>query len=140
MNEDEDYTSSLLRGISNKEDLINIEGALGAKVGAFQFKESTTDPNKYELSINWEDDLGAISSLKEQLKEGRQQFVGSARLESTVRDSINRNPILNLDYERAPSEDNNYHGNLLVLNPEKAIIKIIMGALAANVIYVEQFD
>ena len=111
----ETYPNELIRGISNPNDL-NDEGHVTLSVFVFKQNPLRSD-NKEELSINWCDDYDkAVSVAMNQTKEdGSTQFrAGVAVIQTSTLDEMKKFPICKgrLDYERAPLEDNTFHGNI----------------------------
>jgi len=109
------YPSKLIRGISNPNDL-NDEGHVTLSVFIFKSNPFRSD-GKEELSVNWCDDYSkAVSIAMNQTKEdGSIQFrAGVAIIQKSTLDEMKKSPICmgRLDYERAPLDDNEFHGNI----------------------------
>lgn len=125
-----EFPDEFIRGISNKDFIQN--GLVLAS--AFQFEDFGRIENMSEASINWIDDEGAVELALSQKKEnGKLQFsVGVARLElETVKLFLRNIPPGIFAYERAPLEDNIYHGNLLMdTRINKQLRQLIMNGLA----------
>ncbi len=106
------------RGFSSKE-CFTLFGYIAP--GAFQFQQNTNNPRKdlyLEASINWDDDEGALTTLKTQIntRTGEPQFkFGYVHIPMSAMLPLVRNHIQNghFSYERAPLAENHYHGNLL---------------------------
>ena len=108
------YAEHFWRGISNK-DFISDGHVLYT---AFQFDETDRTDKCRELSINWDDDEGAVKKLLEQKKDnGNIQFRGGATKLSLAAVKIILKQYIDskqFSYERRIVEGNDYHGNLLV--------------------------
>lgn len=147
------FSQEFFRGISTI-DFITPEGYI--KAGAFKFSEYDNNLRNgdgfCELSINWNDDEYALTTLLEQhkpFKEEKQFKVGYCVIERTHLDLLLRNLIKNghFSYERKPILENEekdiqvnpYHGNLLMLNNlDKNVQKNIqhsLATLAGSIIY-----
>ncbi len=128
------YPKEFLRGISNKDFIENGH----VLYTAFQFDDTGRDDGNREASINWLDDDGAITMALSQKKEnGKFQFPGGvARIDLDFAKMILHNfAQIGFSYERAPLENNKYHGNLLVANslPKQTRQMLMTGlALAAG--------
>lgn len=125
------YPKEFIRGISNK-DFIDDHGHV--LCSAFQFDDTGRNDGNQEASINWLDDSGAITTALSQKKEnGKIQFPGGvARINlGTVKLFLHYYYQAGFSYERAPLENNKYHGNLLL---EKSLSKqtrqMLMAGLA----------
>jgi hypothetical protein len=113
-----DYPQKLIRGISSNEFIDEDGRALGA---LFKFEDSPRDDELCECSINWLDDCGAAQVAFEQKKSDSNEYqfkIGIAIMNRAWIDDLKRKPNCQgaLDYERAPLENNPYHGNLLCKN------------------------
>lgn len=130
MAEEQMYPKEFLRGIANK-DFIDNGHVLPT---AFQFDDTGRDDGKREASINWLDDDGAIMLALNQRKEnGKLQFTGGvARIDLDYAKMILHNfSQVSFSYERAPLENNKYHGNLLLDNSlSKQTRQLLMTGLA----------
>lgn len=124
------FPEEFIRGISNKDFIHN--GLVLSS--AFQFEYFGHINNMLEVSINWVDDEEAVELALNQKKEnGKLQFsAGVARLELEMVKLFLRSFTPEVfSYERAPLEDNSYHGNLLVsANANRQIRQLIMNGLA----------
>lgn len=126
----ENFPEELYRGVSSSNDITK-EGYIMA--GAFKFDNYDGDLRNNdgfcELSINWNDDAGALSVLLNQHKPFRdeKQFkAGYCKIQKAYVDLVLKQYINDgyFTYERSPitenaEEDipsNPYHGNLLMLN------------------------
>lgn len=133
----EDYPNKLIRGLSNPNDLDD-EGSVSVSFFIFQENQQRTD-NKKELSINWCDDKSkALSIAMNQTKgDGSLQFkVGVAVLSRGTLDMLKKSYQCKgkLDYERAPIENNEFHGNITcVTGLKKPIENLIRAALVLSV-------
>lgn len=127
-----DYPNKLVRGISSK-DYIDENGRASAAL--FIFGENIRKDGFSEASINWLDDALAIDCAMHQLKkDGSIQFkAGVAILSRDWIDKLMCQPTAKdiLMYERAPLEDNPYHGNLL--RKDSVINKQIKTVIAASI-------
>jgi hypothetical protein len=90
-----------------------------------------------ELSINWQDDEGAIPLALAQKKTDNTtlQFKGGLALVPREHlDRLFRLPAFGkaLSYDRQPIPGNPYHGNLLMSNPA-AISKMVRSHIAATI-------
>ena len=131
------YPDSFLRGISDKS-LINEDGSVCSAVFHFWGKKNLPEREDYchEESIFWKDDDGAIYLILSQKKEdGNLQFKsGAVLVDRQLFDELRKFPHIKpyLSYERKFSEDNPYHGNLLLKKSvDKFTMKNIAGAIAA---------
>ena len=137
------YASSFFRGIS-LNDYVTKEGYVLS--GAFQFDSYDSDRGDLycELSINWNDNGGALETLLNQHKSNSEdiQFkVGYCCISLSNMKKLLRPYIDNKDfsYERRPINEciekqiqaNPYHGNLLLKDTvSKAVKKSIENSLA----------
>jgi hypothetical protein len=102
----------------------------------FDFQESPHRNDGWtEDSINWMDDKDAMEFTLNQVKDsGELQFkMGVAILPRAELDRIKRRHGFagHFDYERAPIEENQYHGNLLLRSDvSKHLKNMIRSALA----------
>lgn len=124
-----------LRGISDPA-CIDEEGAPTASL--FQFNSSHRPDGFSEESINWMDDEGAFEVLFNQKKEDATiQFKhGAAVLPRKEIDRISKGQWIRdrLTYERAVTESNSYHGNILLSYTIPKQRKRVISALLANVV------
>ena len=140
---EKEYPNDFYRGLSAKDNFTP-EGYLTAAAFKFDsFCESRGD-SYCELSINWNDDEGALERLQTQRKpftDQRQFRFGYAIIPVYLIRAIFKTHIENSEfsYERRPIpadpdldiEENPYHGNLLLDNKlEKSIKKNIQHSLA----------
>lgn len=136
----ETYPNSFLRGLSSR-DFVEKGQVLPL---AFQFDDNGRSDGNREASINWYDDEGALSIALNQRKEnGKLQFpAGVAKVDLELLKLILRNLCQEgFSFERAPLENNKYHGNLLLSNClKKSMRQLIMSglALAASTNIIEQ--
>lgn len=126
----EKYPKEFLRGISSKDFLDNGH----VLYTAFQFDDTGRQDGNREASINWLDDDGAISLALDQRKDnGKYQFPGGvARIDLEFAKMILHNfSQEGFSYERAPLDNNIYHGNLLLSNSlSKQTRQMLMNGLA----------
>ena len=108
------FPENCLRGLRDKNCIIPGEGRVntGAYIPPKKSAEGRDD-GKSELSINWEDDEGALALI---FGRRSQSEFGVARL---ARDSMEfvrqRADVAEmLAYERRRMDDNDYHGNILL--------------------------
>lgn len=110
-----DYPSECLRGISVASDC-SAEGVVDSSL--FNRFDKTDRPDEFhEMSITWNDNDEAVQIIAFQKKSGEIQFkIGLAVLLRSQLDLARRNPYYHkiLKYERKPSADNPYHGNILI--------------------------
>lgn len=144
-----DYPEVCFRGLSDRNSITQ-RGYISSS--AFQFKEYKPELRKnndgfIELSINWNDDEGAITTLLSQKKQGSDtpQFkVGYCKLNRLQIDIMLKQYIRDQQfaYERKPIEKdeeksieaNPYHGNLLLhKSVDNAVKKNIEHMLAGSV-------
>ncbi|MCL2134664.1 MAG: hypothetical protein FWH37_03800 [Candidatus Bathyarchaeota archaeon] len=127
------YPERLIRGLSSKDD-IDANGFV--TTGAFMFGDISRVDGNLELSINWYDDEKSLEYIFEQKKDDESQKFkfGAAILKRQHIDGLICEHDDNyLSYERAPIENNKYHGNLLLKNTAtKQYKKVISGFLAAH--------
>lgn len=142
---EKEFPKEFYRGISSPNDITK-EGYIMAAVFKFdKYDEiARNDDGFCELSINWNDDEGALTTLLRQHKPHKEekQFKGGyCKISKSAMDLIfkpyidgeqfkyERRPILgNCDADISP---NPYHGNLLMLNElDKNIKKNIQHTLA----------
>lgn len=127
------YPEKLIRGIASN-DYIDSEGRLSS--AAFQFEASRNHEKTDEASITWYDNEEALNiawNQKSSFREGIQFKAGVAILSRKMLDVVIHRPnVMNaLDYERRPTQDNPYHGNLLMKQGlSNGIKRSIIGALA----------
>jgi hypothetical protein len=135
----EHYPNNLIRGVANRSEL-NEEGLPSINLFLFRPNESRSD-NKLELSINWCDDkTKALSIAMNQMKgdeSGDFQFkVGVAVLSRERLDLVKKSLICmgKIGYERAPIENNEFHGNIVcTAGLSKQTMAIIRSSLAISV-------
>ena len=135
------YPNDFWRGISSK-DFITENGHLMAT--AFAFDKDIREDGYRELSINWEDDDNALTSLLNQRKPENKklQFKAGACKISLIDMKVSLRTYLNKDefsYERREIEGNSYHGNLLIKGSlskqERSIISTGLALLGdANIV------
>ena len=127
-----DYPLTCIRGIPNQsfmeDDFPNAE--LFKKFD--ENPEGTDDYN--EISINWEDDEGALKLIMEQKKKDSDQYqfkIGGAVVSRTELDRLCKKPQVKggLSYERREVEGNKYHGNILL---KKNVTKAMRNLIASN--------
>ena len=112
-----DYPETFLRGIFNNT---YVDSEKKPKTHLFYFdKNDKREDDLLELSINWEDNQGAINELHTRRKpDGDLQFeFGVARIPTSAISYINEFPQINGDLtceRKIDDKDNQYHGNLLI--------------------------
>lgn len=128
-----------IRGIPNENCLL--EGSLSegnpiARLTLYPFpKERCRDDGWIAESINWMFDVKAIDFTFKQMKEdGKLQFsVGIAILSLIELNKIKRKHRNFFYYEKDPTKDNHYHGNLLLkADIKKERKRMICDVLANN--------
>jgi hypothetical protein len=131
------FPDACLRGLTKK--VLTPENELSSD--AFYPNEKTSDQRQdkgMELSINWEDED------KEAVIEITLKFfpVGYARLSRSAIDEINRLPGVNgsIIYERAPKENNPYHGNIVykagLSKPNRRAISASLTLACVNIVVI----
>jgi len=133
------YPSELIRGVANSKEL-NEEGKATVSLFVFRENPSRNDDNM-ELSINWCDDKEkALSIIMNQVKEdGSYQFkAGAAVLSKEKIDLMKQSPVCSkeFDYERAPLDNNEFHGNIICnkkLQRQKQTLDLIRSILVLSV-------
>jgi hypothetical protein len=131
------YPDRFIRGVADP-NFIDDEGRASAAI--FQFDYANREDGFYESSINWYDNENALSMIMEQRKENDEQAFqfryGAAVIERYDADRIIKNTLYRdvFQYERAPIDSNQYHGNLLRKDAslKKTIRSIISSSLALN--------
>ena len=128
-----DFPKNCIKGIPNSA-FLGEDGTVGSHL--FYFKENHARGDGWiEQSVNWEDDGLAIAvTLGQRKGDGELQFkAGAAIIPRSEIDRLNRRPLFRdlLSYERAPLEDNPYHGNLLLKEDvPKSTMKTVASGLA----------
>ena len=124
-----------IRGIPN-DTYIYSDGAVGSHL--FYFNDPDRGDGWSPLSINWEDDEGAMTVILQQTRPGGElQFkTGAVRLPKReidrINDSLNVRGLLS--YERQSLMQNEYHGNLLIsASASKHTMRQIAAGLALAV-------
>lgn len=124
------YPKEFLRGIPNKDFIDNGH----VLYTAFQFDDTGREDGNREASINWLDDQEAINTALNQRKDnGKLQFpYGVAKIDLEFAKIILHNfSQVSFSYERAPLDNNKYHGNLLLANSlSKQTRQMVMTGLA----------
>lgn len=124
---EKDYPEEFYRGVSSS-DQITKEGF--AMAAAFRFSDQPRkNDGLYDLSINWNDDVGALETLLTQKKPGKEDYqfkIGYFTLNTAYLNMIMKQFIDEkiFSYERCPIlaqadndyQENLYHGNLLLQN------------------------
>ena len=138
-NDEEIYPQKMLRGISSKNFIL--EGILTEDV----FNLDPVREDGYcEISITWYDNQEAFDVIMTQRSDKRDEIqfqAGVAELDRAEIATKMKAHFLseNLSYERRPTKDNRYHGNLLVKNSlskqMKRLIKCGLATFANNKIY-----
>jgi hypothetical protein len=119
------YPDKFIRGISTKE-MIDPDGI--ATPSLFQqFIKVDRDDNYQELSITWFDNLNALHNIMGQKKKNDEQaFQFSVGVAIVLRSDADRITQKHkqlsgiFSYERCPTDQNPYHGNLLLKYEEKS--------------------
>jgi hypothetical protein len=110
------FAKELIRGIMNSDQMAG-DYADASLFKNFEAAEGRND-GFLELSINWYDDIEALTSILHQKKDnGELQYkVGAAILPRKIIDEFRKRPIAKdrLAYERKAEPGNDYHGNLLL--------------------------
>ena len=135
-----DFPNEMYRGISNL-DFIDSKFNLVTD-NAFQ-PDCPRNDGYREISINWNDDCGALDVIFNQKKSNNNyQFICVTALDLKRIIDFLSIYILNetLKYERAVLSDNKYHGNILILgSASNSIQRNIRASLAviagSNIIY-----
>ena len=135
------YPEFFLRGLSSCDCICG--GLITA--AAFQFIPFERSDNMLEASINWMDDEGAIDVALSQKKKDSDKVQFSAGL-AKINLKLVQQFLVNIQnsdfsYERAPLNENKYHGNLLLRAdvPKQIRTMIINGlALAAGTNIISQ--
>jgi len=133
---DASFPGNCIKGIPNDSFLID---SRTVAPHLFHFKEEHARQDGWlEQSVNWEDDDLAVEFTLDQTKEsGERQFKGGVAVLSRCEiDRLNRRPAVNgiLSYDRQPSRDNPYHGNILLrANVPKPTRKMVAAGLALAV-------
>lgn len=115
-NNEEIYPQKMLRGISSKNFII--EGILTEDV----FNLDPVREDGYcEISVTWYDNQEAFDVIMSQKSDRRDEIqfqAGAAELDRVEIATKMKAHFLseNLSYERRPTANNRYHGNLLVKN------------------------
>jgi hypothetical protein len=126
----------MIRGISSK-DYIDDNGRVSGSL--FQFIDTKREDGFCEASINWYDEKESLQCVLDQKKDdGTLQFkCGAAILSRSWLDELIRKPTAKnvLSYERAPFDNNKYHGNILRKDCKinKEIQRGIAGSIAMGV-------
>ena len=123
-----DYPDRMLRGLSSP-NYIDAEGRVS--IEAFSFDPAERTDGYLEASITWFDDEEALSLLFQQKKRNEDtiQFKAGAAVlrRQWVDDAIFRpNTQGDLSYERAPTFNNQYHGNLFCKQGLKKTISTML--------------
>lgn len=136
---DEIYPDKMLRGISSFAYIE--QGILQDEV----FKLDPVREDGYcEISITWYDNQDAFNVLMSQMSDRRSELQFKAGAAELDRGELNRKMkhhfiSSNMKYERSPSLNNKYHGNILVKNcldkKIKRFIKCGLATLANEIIY-----
>jgi hypothetical protein len=128
------YPNELIRGITNK-DYLDEDGR--ASTAMFQFDENEERTDDFmEVSINWNDDDGALNHILNQCKKDTSEYqfkIGAAFISKQMLDQVlnSFNYRGRLSYERHPLHNNTYHGNLLMQkNMNKGQRAMIAGSIA----------
>lgn len=112
-----EFPEQCIRGIVSPDWLIKDDVASSSM---FTFKVGDRKDGWTEASINWVDDEEVIDfTLKQKNLDRELKYkIGVAILPRSDLDMIRRTRGFTgfFSYERAPTEDNSYHGNLLLKN------------------------
>lgn len=120
----ENFAKEMIRGITKDEF---IEGG-HVLAGAFEFNKNN---DRFEASINWYDDDGAIEIAMNQRKKDSEEIQFKAGLAILSTDLVRK--IDYICFERAPIDDNEYHGNLYYTNLSNSLKKLLYGQLSMAV-------
>ena len=138
-NREEIYPQNMLRGISSKNFIL--EGILTEE--AFNL-DPVREDGYCEISVTWYDNQDAFNVIMAQKSDRRDEIqfkAGVAELDRIEIATKMKAHFLseNLSYERRPTSNNQYHGNLLVKNSiskqMKRLIKCGLATLANDKIY-----
>ncbi len=130
------FPEKIIKGIPKKKHYISDGYIIGSNL--FNFKDNSRPDQKWETSINWDDDDDAINfSFNQKNSDDTLQFKGGLVLLPRIElDHLIRQPKINglLSYEREPippPQINKYHGNILITgNTPKLHKKSIAGSMA----------
>ena len=135
-----EYPDELIRGISTDKFLSH-----GHPTKELFSKFEERDDDFGELSITWYDNEEAMEITLNQIKDGNIQFKeGVAVICRHKLDICCKHPLTEecLHYERKPTEDNKYHGNLLLKKStpksKKSEISFFIAATCIN--YIKKND
>lgn len=109
------YPDTFLRGLSTDECLS--EGIISSAAFQLHFEPHLLRNGCAASSVGWEDDSSVVDVMMKQEKDGRPQFkVGLARFQRESIDRLMKSPAFAgvMSYDREPTAENPYHGNLLV--------------------------
>lgn len=131
-----EYPENCLKGIPNPE-FVYSDGKIAAHLFHFNTNANRND-DWIEQSINWQDNEGVTHFTLDQRKEdGDYQFrIGIAVIPRHAIDGLRRKQVVAglLSYERAPLENNPYHGNILLHNrAPKPTMKMIAAGIALEI-------
>ena len=134
------YPENCLRGITGEHGILDEVPAPRVSTDVFQFE--TRDDGGFSQSINWQDDDNAIPFTLAQTRRDRvtPQFVGLAVVATAELDRLSKLAAVGgvLSYDREPTDENPYHGNLLlavgVPKPQKAQIAAALALLVTQII------
>ena len=134
------FPNNSIRGILNFDCLCKDRTFASLNLFAFQSERQRPD-GWIEESINWEDNDSAIDFTLNQTNENEQpKFkVGIAILPRSELDKLKKRTGIKrvFCYERAPVDDNHYHGNLLlhhdIEKPLKTMIRSVL-AIASKIV------
>ena len=133
------YPQKMLRGISSKNFIL--EGVLTEE--AFNL-DPVREDGYCEISVTWYDNQEAFDVMMSQKSDRRDEIqfqAGAAELDRVEVTTKMKAHFLseNLSYERRPTHNNKYHGNLLVKDniskQMKRLIKCGLATLANDKIY-----
>jgi len=128
-----DYPDKWIRGVISEEYL---KKGL-PKASLFSgFTDCENKSDYEELSINWYDREEALMQILDQKKDGARQFkIGAAIFSREKLDELCATGYADncYKYERSPTPDNEYHGNLLAKKGiKKEDKKMVASLIAAN--------
>jgi len=132
-----DYPDKFIRGVLSM-NYVDADGRATAEI--FLFNDNANRGDGFsEASINWYDDKNALNLIMEQRKENDNNEsaykfpYGAAIIERAEADRIIKIPLYKnvFNYERAPLDNNKYHGNLLLKHSDNAIKKRIRTQIAS---------
>ena len=125
-----DYPERFIKGIPHN-NLINDDGIADQQLFAFIDRGERED-DWIEQSINWQDNEEVINFTLNQTRKGEIHYKAGVALVLTEElERLKRRPqyMGKIDYERNMTEDNPYHGNLLII---RTLSKPTKNAISAH--------